>query len=356
MSGSSSTNAVSPAGSSPNDLGSDSGSEVSQFSQAGNELIANLVQNVSPEGNSRSQSPDPTTASRQQRLIPTDDRDNEDALSSVSERTAVPSSSTDDVGRRVQARAREIEEELSRFCVDAGNRIPVTARHFIMAKVFEMVQLYSDLRADAAADRGAIRALKDQLVESRRETAALHRRAILAETRTGLLHPEAVVDHAAHAAPASTQPGAASALPGPFLPGAPGQPVPRTYAAALLSGAAPTASTVRPGLDGSVPALPPALHEHVAFAMVTLRARSVHVFTDGSYANRAAGAAYVAFGVRSSVIHVGRFRLKRATSAYAAEVLGLVEALKHVLAARYTLPVAIYTDCLSLLQANHLAA
>ncbi|KAL1414261.1 hypothetical protein MTO96_007625 [Rhipicephalus appendiculatus] len=257
MSGSSSTNAVSPAGSSPNDLGSDSGSEVSQFSQAGNELIANLVHNVSPEGNSRSQSPDPTTASRQQRLIPTDDRDNEDALSSVSERTAVPSSSTDDVGRRVQARAREIEEELSRFCVDAGNRIPVTARHFIMAKVFEMVQLYSDLRADAAADRGAIRALKDQLVESRRETAALHRRAILAETRTGLLHPVAAVDHAAHAAPASTQPGAASALPGPFLPGAPGQPVPRTYAAALLSGAAPTASTVRPGLDGSVPALPP---------------------------------------------------------------------------------------------------
>ncbi|KAL1443135.1 hypothetical protein MTO96_046101 [Rhipicephalus appendiculatus] len=102
----------------------------------------------------------------------------------------------------------------------------------------------------------------------------------------------------------------------------------------------------------------PSLHSIPTFqrltrpqAMVTLRARSVHVFTDGSYANRAAGAAYVAFGVRSSVIHVGRFRLKRATSAYAAEVLGLVEALKHVLAARYTLPVAIYTDCLSLLQA-----
>ncbi|KAL1475713.1 hypothetical protein MTO96_037083 [Rhipicephalus appendiculatus] len=217
MSGSISTNAVSLAGSSPNDLGSDSGSVVSQFSQAGNELIGNLDHNVSSEGNSRSQSPDPTTASRQQRLIPTGDRDNEDALSSVSERTAVPGDSREDVGRRVQARARAIEEELSRFCVDAGNRIPVTARHFILAKVFEMVQLCSDLRADAAADRGAVQALKDQLVESRRKTAALHRRALLAETRTGLLHPVTVVDDAAHAAPASTQPGgclcAAGALP-----------------------------------------------------------------------------------------------------------------------------------------------
>ncbi|KAL1462066.1 hypothetical protein MTO96_043237 [Rhipicephalus appendiculatus] len=118
--------------------------------------------------------------------------------------------------RRVQARARESEEELSRFCVDAGNRIPVTARHFIMAKVFEMVQLYSDLRADAAADRGAVRApSRTRSWRAGRETAALHRRAILAETRTGLLHPVAVVNDAARAAPASTQPGAASGYRGP---------------------------------------------------------------------------------------------------------------------------------------------
>ncbi|KAL1444048.1 hypothetical protein MTO96_030073 [Rhipicephalus appendiculatus] len=129
MSGPSSTNAVSPAGSSPNDLGSDSGSAISQFSDAGNDLIATLEHNASPEGNSRSQSPDPTTASRDQRLIPTVDRDNENVLSSVSETTAVPSDSRDDVGTRVQARVHAIEEELSRFFVDAGNRIPVTARH-----------------------------------------------------------------------------------------------------------------------------------------------------------------------------------------------------------------------------------
>ncbi|KAL1444049.1 hypothetical protein MTO96_030074, partial [Rhipicephalus appendiculatus] len=86
-------------------------------------------------------------------------------------------------------------------------------------------------------------------------------------------------------------------------------------------------------------------------ALVALRARAVHVFTDGSYTSRAAGAAYVAFDVRYTVIHVGRFRLRRVTSAYDTEVLGFKEALKDVLAARYAFPIALYTDCLSLLQA-----
>ncbi|KAH7963803.1 hypothetical protein HPB52_022913 [Rhipicephalus sanguineus] len=78
-----------------------------------------------------------------------------------------------DVGTRVQARAREIEEVLSRFCLDAGNRIPVNARHFIMARVFELVELCSDLGAGAASERGAVLALKDQLVETRGENTAL---------------------------------------------------------------------------------------------------------------------------------------------------------------------------------------
>ncbi|KAL1421208.1 hypothetical protein MTO96_004219 [Rhipicephalus appendiculatus] len=160
-------------------------------------------------------------------------------MSSVSETTAVPSDSRDDVERRVQARAREIEEELSRFCVDAGNRIPVTAQPFFMSRVFEMVQLCSDLRADAAAaDRGAVQALKDQLVESRRETAALHRRALLAESRTGLLPPVAVAGDAATTAPAPTQPGAAAALPGLSLPG--------TAGASLLLGLTPRRSSRAP--------------------------------------------------------------------------------------------------------------
>ncbi|KAL1475715.1 hypothetical protein MTO96_037085 [Rhipicephalus appendiculatus] len=134
-----------------------------------------------------------------------------------------------------------------------------------MSRVFEIVQLRSDLRADAASDRGAVLALKDQLVESRRETAALHRRALLAETRSCLLPPVAVAGGAATAAPDPTQPGTASTLPGLFFPGTASQPAPRTYATALLSGAAPTAPSVRPGLDDPIPALPTTLHEHVAF-------------------------------------------------------------------------------------------
>ncbi|KAH7963713.1 hypothetical protein HPB52_022451 [Rhipicephalus sanguineus] len=45
-----------------------------------------------------------------------------------------------------------------------------------------------------------------------------------------------------------------------------------------------------------------------------------------------------------------KYRLLHATSAYAAEVVAFTEALKHVSAERYTGRVAIYTDCLSLLQ------
>ncbi|KAH7961728.1 hypothetical protein HPB52_011602 [Rhipicephalus sanguineus] len=185
----SSTNAVSSTGSSHHDLGSDSDSAFSRFSAAGNDIIANISENRDQEANSRSQSPDRSTASVEQMHIPASDRDNEDALSCVSQTTAVLTTSRLDVGTRVQARAREIEEELSRFCLDAGNRIPLHARHFIMARVFELVELCSDLRASAASERGAVLALKDQLAETRRENTALHQRAILAESRSCLLPP-----------------------------------------------------------------------------------------------------------------------------------------------------------------------
>ncbi|KAH7932580.1 hypothetical protein HPB52_022446 [Rhipicephalus sanguineus] len=49
--------------------------------------------------------------------------------------------------------------------------------------------------------------------------------------------------------------------------------------------------------------------------------------------------------------HVGRFRLTRTTSAYTTEVVAFHAALLHALTATYTLPLALYTDCLSLLQA-----
>ncbi|KAH7933746.1 hypothetical protein HPB49_016700 [Dermacentor silvarum] len=50
-----------------------------------------------------------------------------------------------------------------------------------MARAFEMVAFCSDLRAEAATERGAALALQSQLVEARREVAALQRRAIVAE-------------------------------------------------------------------------------------------------------------------------------------------------------------------------------
>ncbi|KAH7932581.1 hypothetical protein HPB52_024299 [Rhipicephalus sanguineus] len=237
MSSISSTNAVSPARSSPQDFGSDSGSAFSCFSTAGNEIIANVQENRDQEGNSRSQSPDPSTASAEQRHIPASDGDNDDALSSVSQTTAVLTTSRLDVGTRVQARAREIEEVLSRFCLDAGNRIPVNARHFIMARVFELVELCSDLGAGAASERGAVLALKDQLVETRGENTALHQRAILAESRSCLLPPVLAANDAATAAFPPSQPDHPAALLQRSVPGPPRQPAPRTPLAHLRDAA-----------------------------------------------------------------------------------------------------------------------
>ncbi|KAL1476361.1 hypothetical protein MTO96_036558 [Rhipicephalus appendiculatus] len=84
----------------------------------------------------------------------------EDAGSSVSEATAVGIGLRADLGTRMQARARELEDEVSRFCADSANRITVSARNYIMTRVFELVSLCSDMRADAATERGAALALQ----------------------------------------------------------------------------------------------------------------------------------------------------------------------------------------------------
>ncbi|KAH6941119.1 hypothetical protein HPB50_013871 [Hyalomma asiaticum] len=54
-------------------------------------------------------------------------------------------------------------------------------RNFISSRVFELVNLCSDLRAHAATQRGAAMALQGQLVEARREIVGLQRRAMAAE-------------------------------------------------------------------------------------------------------------------------------------------------------------------------------
>ncbi|KAL3203842.1 hypothetical protein MRX96_041684 [Rhipicephalus microplus] len=79
--------------------------------------------------------------------------------------------------------------------------------------------------------------------------------------------------------------------------------------------------------------------------------RALHIYTDGSYAEGMAGAAYVVFGRASRVEEVGRFAVSGATSAFCAEAVALGEALKWLKDHPTAQDVYIYTDCLSLLYA-----
>ncbi|KAL1479023.1 hypothetical protein MTO96_052202, partial [Rhipicephalus appendiculatus] len=83
-----------------------------------------------------------------------------------------------DVGGRVQRRVREIEDEVSRFLSDSTNKVPVPARNFVMSRLFELVAFCGDLRAEASSEKGAAVALQGQLVETRREMAALQTRSL----------------------------------------------------------------------------------------------------------------------------------------------------------------------------------
>ncbi|KAH7963868.1 hypothetical protein HPB52_023741 [Rhipicephalus sanguineus] len=81
------------------------------------------------------------------------------------------------------------------------------------------------------------------------------------------------------------------------------------------------------------------------------RLPGLHVYTDGSYSERLAGAAFVVIGSHDRIGAVGRFRVERATSAFGTEVIAVLEALRHIHSRGSASVIRIYTDCLSLLQA-----
>ncbi|KAL3203836.1 hypothetical protein MRX96_041678 [Rhipicephalus microplus] len=176
-----------------------------------------------------------------------------------------------DPGTRMKTRAREIEDDISRFCADSLNRITVSARNYIMSRVFELVNLCSDVRADAATERGAALALQGQLVDARREIAGLQRQALVAERPPigdilGGLAAAPAVDpaHAVLAAGPGVQVATGATPTGPAVPGVP------SYAAVVRAGGPagiPVAGPAGPaGLVGAAPGRVSGVrHEHVSF-------------------------------------------------------------------------------------------
>ncbi|KAL3242998.1 hypothetical protein MRX96_020677 [Rhipicephalus microplus] len=82
------------------------------------------------------------------------------------------------------------------------------------------------------------------------------------------------------------------------------------------------------------------------------RLPGLHIYTDGSYTDRLAGAAFVVLGPSERIGAVGRYRVENATSAYCTEVIALIEALIYIKNKCSAATVRLYTDCLSLLQAT----
>ncbi|XP_070385005.1 uncharacterized protein [Dermacentor albipictus] len=184
--------------------------------------------------------------------------DEDDRLSSVSQATAVASPAlAGDRGERGQARLHEIEDEIQQYCSNAANKVPVAARGFIAGRLYEIVRMYSDLRSDVLVERGAAGALRGELVEARREVAALQRRAIVAE---GRLDGSIVMAPSPRSAGRDPGASAAAAGSGPGVPAAAAGAV--SYAAALR--ASPAA-----GSSGGGARTAPTF-EHVAFLTPTV--------------------------------------------------------------------------------------
>ncbi|XP_065298346.1 uncharacterized protein [Dermacentor albipictus] len=178
------------------------------------------------------------------RTAPAAAGDEDDQLSSVSQATAVASPAlAGDRGERGQARLHEIEEEIQLYCSNAANKVSVAARSFIATRPNEIVHLFSDLRSDGSLERGAAVALRGELVEARREVAALQRRAIVAEGRL-----DGSIVMAPGPGSAGRDPGASAAAAGsgPGVPAAAAGAV--SYTAALRASPAAGASGVGPAV------------------------------------------------------------------------------------------------------------
>ncbi|KAL3203841.1 hypothetical protein MRX96_041683 [Rhipicephalus microplus] len=138
----------------------------------------------------------------------------------------------------------------------------------------QLVNLCSDMRADAATERGAALALQGQLVDARREIAGLKRQVLVAERPPvgdilgGLAAAPAVGPaHAVLAAGPGVQVATGATPTGPVVPVVPGAP---SYAAVVRAGGPagiPGAGPAGPaGLVGAAPGRVSGVrHEHVAF-------------------------------------------------------------------------------------------
>ncbi|XP_065302952.1 uncharacterized protein [Dermacentor albipictus] len=226
----------------------------SDFSEDGDAVLARFSELV-----------DQLPATENEARLPAGGDEEEEALSSVSEGTAVAAAVPGDPGSTARGRLRAIIDEAVAFCNLPANRVPVEARTFFLTRLFEMVgicaEFKTELRAETATERGAALALRGQLNEARREAAELQRR--LAVMEAGLGVPTVV---AAGQGPAARGPTIPACAGGPA--GAPADRM--NYAAALKAGLASATGAVGggPGAAAAVGAeagKPGATHKHVAF-------------------------------------------------------------------------------------------
>ncbi|KAH7985032.1 hypothetical protein HPB49_026639 [Dermacentor silvarum] len=161
------THFISPSPSDPPSAGQSPRSEEGDFSEEGDAVMARFCDMIDQM---------PATSEDQHPA----DADEDEALSSISEKTVVAAALPADLGSHVQSRVREKEDEVLNYCTCPANKVPVNARKLLMARVFEKVAF---LRAEVATERGAAFALQGRLVEARREVAALQRCVIIAEGR-----------------------------------------------------------------------------------------------------------------------------------------------------------------------------
>lgn len=182
-----------------------------------------------------------------------------------------------DLGSRVQRRIRAIEDEILSYCTLAANKVPVEAPRFIMSKVFEMVAFCSDLRADAATERGATLALQGQIADVRRENAALQKR-LHSQPRPALQDDFPALSGESQLGPDfPARAAGAGVLGGRSVAPTSGPPGGLSYAAVLGAGPAHARAGHPDGAAARAPSQQ--VHNHVAFltptAQTTTPARDV---------------------------------------------------------------------------------